>query len=96
MSVGTRCTLRCYHWEPPEPVEGDFLRTDAGSCYRIERIRESDYDHIAYVLTVMRLGKDAVQFGEEGVSRWVWAKRGSPAPARSGPSAPPADPRPIR
>lgn len=76
MTVGTRCTLRCYHWDGPDPpVEGDFLRTDASSCYRIESIRESDYDHIAYVLTVTRLGKDAVQFDDPGVSRWVWAKR---------------------
>lgn len=73
--VGTRATLRCYYWDEGEPVEGDFLRTDAGSCYRIEAVRESDRDHIAYVLTVTRLGKDAVQFGDEGVSRWVWAKR---------------------
>lgn len=81
--VGSRCTLRAYEWEGPEPVEGDFLRTDAGSCYRIDAIRIPDPARVVatkYVLTCTRLDKDAVQFGEPGVHGWVfWARtRGQP------------------
>lgn len=75
MSVGTRCTLRAYWWEDPAPVEGDFLRTAAGSCYRIEEICDSRSEHIAHVLICTRLGKDAVQLGDPGVREWVWASR---------------------
>lgn len=78
MELGTLCTLRVYAWEEGEPLEGDFLRTDAGSCYRIESVRVPDPARATvtkYVLTCMRLGKDAVQFGEPGVSRWVFQRR---------------------
>ncbi len=84
MTVGTRCTLRMYRWAGPPPVEGDFLRTRAGSCYLIDEVRESRSAHIAHVLRVTRLGKDAVCFGQEGVSLLQWMRR-PPAPARSGP-----------
>lgn len=73
--VGTQCKLRCYHSDGPPPVEGDFLRTRTGTCYRIDRVRESTSGHVAYVFTVTRLGKDAVQFDAPGVCEWIWAKR---------------------
>jgi hypothetical protein len=70
VSAGTTAVFRCYWWPPEPPVEGDFLRTDSGSCYRIDEIRGSDYDHIAYVFTVTRLGKNAVEPGAPGVHPW--------------------------
>lgn len=66
---GSTCVLRAYWWEDGRPEPGDFLRTDRGMCYRIDK----------YVLRVTRLARDAVQAGEPGVWRWQWATRPSAA-----------------
>lgn len=75
--VGSPCTLRAYRWDGPDPVEGDFLRTAAGSCYRIDSAKRAGPRAVRtlWVLRCTRLGKDAVQFGEPGVSRWEFASR---------------------
>lgn len=52
------------------PEEGDFLRTDSGSCYLIDKIRPPKRGRAVAVFEVTRLGKDAVQFGDPGV--WGW------------------------
>jgi hypothetical protein len=75
VSVGTLCTLRMYAWEGSPPVEGDLLRTRAGSCYRIEEVKPSRSPNVLYSLRVMRLGKDAVQFGQDGVRELYWLPR---------------------
>lgn len=49
-------------------VEGDFLRTAAGSCYRIDVIRGRR-------LVCTRLERDAVHVGEPGVWSWAWGLR---------------------
>lgn len=65
---GTTCELRMDWWEGAQPVEGDFLRTGAGSCYRIDRIA-------GRTLHCTRLERDAVALGEPGVWRWSWSRR---------------------
>jgi hypothetical protein len=79
---GTRCVLREYTGlrdgpclgEEPLPA-GDFLRTEHGSCYRIDEVRESRSEHILAVYICTRLDHDAVQFGDDGVWGWRWARR---------------------
>lgn len=66
--VGARVTLTVNHWDGERPVDGDFLRTSTGRCYRIDEV-----DGRRLRCTV--LDDDAVQFGAEGVWRWVWGKR---------------------
>lgn len=75
MTIGTQTTLRMNHWEGDPPVEGDFLRTRAGTCYQINEIHPSRSPRIIYRLRVTRLGKDAVQFGDPGVTMLVWGPR---------------------
>lgn len=74
---GTTCELHVNEWTDEWPEEGDFLRTDAGSCYRVLEFRPARFGsaHIGH-FHVMRLEKDAVQFGQPGVFRWAWAPRG--------------------
>jgi hypothetical protein len=76
---GTRCTLRAYEMTPgPDgstPQEGDFFRTNGGSCYLIEQRRESRSAHILAVFVCTRLENNAVSFDEEGVWLWRWASR---------------------
>ena len=74
---GTETTLYVNTWEDEWPVEGDFLRTDAGSCYRVLEVRGAKFGsaHIGS-FRVLRLDKDAVQFGQPGVYRWAFAPRG--------------------
>jgi hypothetical protein len=74
---GTECVLHVNSWEGeawPEP--GDFLRTDSGTCYRIEAFLPARFGtaHIGR-WRVTRMMKDAVQFGEPGVFRWEFSKR---------------------
>lgn len=78
--IGTTCRLGVDRWEggtPLDEVEGDFLRTAAGSCYQIVEVRKArpGSKRLA-TLVCIRLGKDAVGFGEPGVHRWEWTRRG--------------------
>ena len=75
--AGTECTLRALFWDGPLPEEGDFLRTDAGSCYQILGVRESATPRatIRATFSVRRLGKDAVEDGAPGVWRWEFSPR---------------------
>jgi hypothetical protein len=57
------------------PVAGDFLRSPAGSCYLIEDVRPSPTIRGRAYLTVTKLERDAVQFGEPGVWPIHWHKR---------------------
>lgn len=79
---GTQCRMTVNWWVAgeltPEPADavGDFLRTEAGSCYLIDEwrpAREGSKSLGAFICT--RLGKDAVQFGDPGVHEWIWAAR---------------------
>lgn len=78
---GTRARLTCYRWDGPPffgpEIEGDFIRTTAGSCYRIDEARRSrPGSRRVGVLVCTRLERDAVSPGEPGVHLWEWAKRG--------------------
>jgi hypothetical protein len=65
---GTTCTLHFKTWAGKPPEDGDFLRTPAGSCYRIDRVRGK-------TLHCTRLEHDAVRIGDPGVHWWVWNAR---------------------
>jgi hypothetical protein len=74
---GTRVTLRVESWEADWPVAGDFLRTESGSCYRIEEVRPARFGSASlgsFVCT--RLERDAVRLGAPGVFVWRFAARG--------------------
>lgn len=73
---GTETILYVHTWEDEWPVPGEFLRTDAGSCYRLLKVLEAQEGslHIAR-FKVMRLEKDAVRAGQPGVFRWHFAPR---------------------
>lgn len=49
-------------------MAGDFLRTPAGSCYKIDRVSGK-------TLYCTRLEREAVQVGEPGVHWWHWNAR---------------------
>lgn len=71
---GTSCTL-FYDCDHGRPDAGDFVRTDAGSCYRIDAVRASpSRPHRSY-LTVTRLERDAVRAGAPGVWSMRWHRR---------------------
>lgn len=75
---GTSCRLRCEWWWADEdfPEPGDFLRTHAGSCYRIDEwrpAREGSKSLGVFVCT--RLEQDAVAEGDEGVYAWEFKRR---------------------
>lgn len=72
---GTQCTLRAYWWDGVPPVDGDFLRTLAGSCYRIDEVHPSRSEHIVHTLRCTRLERNAVQLDDDGVYLWEWARR---------------------
>lgn len=73
MEPGTECTLRMSWDDSPLPVEGDFLRSvPGGSCYRVESVRRSGE---RWNMRVTRLGRDAVQIGDEGVFAFEWNVR---------------------
>lgn len=61
-------------WDGPLPVEGDFLLTRAGSCYRIDRVVEGRVKPVSR-LECTRLEKNAVAEGEPGVFMWGWWPR---------------------
>jgi hypothetical protein len=71
---GTRCRLY-YDCGVPGPVEGDFIRTTAGSCYLIERARRSRTRPERVHLDVIRLDRDAVDEGQDGVWPLHWYPR---------------------
>jgi hypothetical protein len=75
---GTQCNMRVNWWDarPGEegfPVEGDFLRTAAGSCYLIDEWRPSrpGSESLGTFLCT-RLERDAVAFGDPGVFEWAF------------------------
>lgn len=73
---GTQVILWVYEWGADWPEPGDFLRTESGSCYRIEKVRPARFGSAtlgSFVCT--RLMKDAVQDGDPGVFRWHFATR---------------------
>lgn len=73
---GTTCRIGCDFWHGELPVEGDFLRTRAGSCYKIEEWRPSrPGSRRLGTFVCTRLEKDAVELGQEGVFEIVWANR---------------------
>lgn len=74
---GTECVLHINSWTDEKwPEPGDFLRTEAGSCYRILEFMPARFGsaHLGR-WKVMRLDKDAVRDGQEGVFRWEFATR---------------------
>lgn len=74
--AGTSCRIGCDYWDGELPVEGDFLITAAGSCYRIDEWRPSrpgSRRRGTFVCT--RLEKNAVEVGQEGVFEIRWANR---------------------
>lgn len=80
MSDGLVCTLRAYECEPdPDgalPEAGDFFRTEAGTCYRIDDVRPGRAgSKVLFAFRCTRLGRDAVQDGDDGVWRWWWRTR---------------------
>lgn len=73
---GTKVELRVYAWGDEWPEPGDFLRTEPGSCYRIEKVKGARFGAASLgTFVCIRLERDAVQFGEPGVFRWEFAKR---------------------
>jgi hypothetical protein len=62
------------------PDEGDFLRTPAGSCYRIDEVRPTRPGSKAIAMFVCtRLEREAVEFDQEGVWCWEFDSRSSAA-----------------
>lgn len=55
---GSQCTLS-YDCSDGVPVVGDTVRTDAGSCYLIDRVRRSPSRAHRFYLQVTRLERDA-------------------------------------
>lgn len=74
--AGTLCSMSVLRgdWSGWLPVEGDFLLTAAGSCYRIEEVRPGR-DRPVGRLICTRLERNAVAEGDPGVHLWEWAKR---------------------
>lgn len=68
--------MRCTHWDGELPDPGDFLRTAAGSCYRIDEWRPArDGSMSLGTFVCTRLERDAVQEGEPGVFAWEFNPR---------------------
>jgi hypothetical protein len=61
-------------WDGELPVPGDFLRTRAGSCYRIDEVRPGRVKRVGS-LRCTRLEHDAVAEGDDGVWMWYWNPR---------------------
>lgn len=78
---GTTCTLRVVAAGPPWPDDlaemvGDFLRTEPGSCYRIDSFRPArEGSATVGSFGCTRLDRDAVQLGDPGVWPLYWAPR---------------------
>jgi hypothetical protein len=69
-------TLTAKHWSGERPVEGDFLRTGTGRCYRIDFVRWRQRGaQVRGTLRCTVLEDDAVQAGQPGVFEWVWNRR---------------------
>lgn len=58
----------------PGPIEGDFIRTEAGSCYQVNEVHEGRRRG-RFHMRVTRLGLDAVADGEPGVWTIRWHRR---------------------
>lgn len=56
-------------------LAGDFVRTAAGSCYRVDAVRQSPSRRDRWLLNVTRLGRDAVEADAEGVHVFYWHPR---------------------
>lgn len=76
---GTTCGIGPYTWHGGDLAEppgvGDFLRTRAGSCYRIDSARTVGGDRHRFMFRVTRLERDAVQPGQPGVFDLYWNPR---------------------
>jgi hypothetical protein len=76
---GSEVTLTVNSWGGDVPrgeLEGDFLRTAAGSCYRIVEWRPSRAGSRSLGrFRCVKLDRDAVQDGEPGVWRWEFGSR---------------------
>jgi hypothetical protein len=70
---GSSCSL--YVDTPAEIVEGDLIRTRAGSCYVVDRARRSPSRPGRWLLRVTRLERDSVQAGDPGVTTLRWYPR---------------------
>ena len=71
---GTVCRLS-YDCPGDTPADGDFVRTAAGSCYRIDAVRRSPRIPGRFYLTCTRLERDAVREGAPGVWPLFWYRR---------------------
>lgn len=69
--------MRASWWDGELPEEGDFLRTQAGSCYLIEEWRPARPGSRSLgVFVCTRLEHNAVQEGDPGVFEWAfWSAR---------------------
>lgn len=68
--------IRMTSWDGDHPVQGDFLRTPAGTCYRIVDWRRTrPGSKSAAVAIVQRLDHDAVTEDQEGVFMFQWNPR---------------------
>lgn len=80
-SPGTTCGISPYRVgiDRPDPVEGDFLVSNGGSCYRIDHVHRavsSRADCKVFALRCTRLERGAVELGGPGVHYLVWDDRG--------------------
>lgn len=71
---GTTCVLS-YDCTNGRPEPGDFIRTDAGTCYRVDEVRPSPTRPSRSYLSVTRLEHDSVRVGEPGVWPLFWYRR---------------------
>jgi hypothetical protein len=68
--------MRCEWWDGPLPEPGDFLRTEAGSCYLIDDWRPARPGSQSLgTFVCVRLERDAVAASQEGVYEWAFARR---------------------
>jgi hypothetical protein len=71
---GTTCKISYDLNARTAPEEGDFLRTESGTCYMVDVARQSPTLDRVY-LTCTRLDVDAVYFGDPGVHPLYWNPR---------------------
>lgn len=71
---GTTCRLH-YDCGDGVPEPGDFVRTPAGSCYRIDGVKPSRRTRGRFYLTCTRLERNAVQPDQPGVWPLHWYRR---------------------
>lgn len=72
--AGTQCVL-AYDSSHGVPEAGDTVRSDAGSCYLIDRVRPSPSRPGRFYLEVTRLPAGAVAADDPGVWGMTWYRR---------------------